>query len=150
MKVCDIVLKVDKSSIGSKGIGEFTKSEYSHTAILTELGDVIEAEYPRVNKTSFEQWIINNSKREYYFSAEYECKVDVYSYVGKKYELGRFVNFIVWRIAKWSNSHVLASWVINRDDPKKVVCSELNGLCRGFLNPHKLTPDDFAKLIKKV
>jgi len=149
MRVCDIILKTDKSKIGSVAIGNATNSDYSHTAILTEHNLVVEAEFPKVIKTDFEKWKRNNSHREYYFSDWYDSHIDVYSYVGKWYETGRFINFIVWRVAKWLKSYVLADWVINRDDPKKVVCSELNGLCRGLPNSHLLTPKDFVKFIKK-
>ncbi len=149
MRVRDIILKADKHKLGSKGIAKVTNSHYSHTAVHTENNDVIEAEFPRVICTPYEQWKRNNEGREYYYSDWYDCHIDVKKLVGKKYELGRFVNFVAWKIARWFGSYILASWVINRDNTKKVVCSELNGLCRGLPNPHKLIPKDFEKFIKK-
>jgi hypothetical protein len=150
MRCRDIILKVDKSNLGSIGIGNAIQSEYSHTAIHTELNDVIEADYPKTKKTDFEKWKKKNSNREYYFSDWYDSHVNVYSYVGKWYETGRFINFVFYRVSMWLKLTKLSLWFINRDDSNKVVCSELNGLCRGLPNPHKLTPDDFVKFIKKV
>ena len=150
MRVCDIILKIDKKQIGSVAIGNATNSEYSHTAVLTELNEVIEAEFPRVIKTDFEKWKRNNSHREYYFSKWYDSHIDVYSYVGKWYETGRFVNFGFYRVFTWLKLNIVADWFINRDNSKKVVCTELNGLCRGLPNPHKLEPKDFVKFIEKT
>ena len=142
MRVCDIILKTDKSKIGSVAIGNATNSDYSHTAVLTELNEVIEAEFPRVIKTDFEKWKVKNKHRDYYFSKWYDSHIDIYSLVGKKYELGRFVNYLLYKVFK-------SKWFINRDNSKKYVCSELNGLARGLPNSHLLTPKDFVKFIKK-
>ena len=142
MRVCDIILKTDKSKIGSVVIGNATNSDYSHTAILTENNEVIEAEFPVIIKTDFEKWKRNNSNREYYFSNWYDCHIDLNKLVGKKYEVGRFVNYLFYRLTG-------LKWFINRDNNKKYVCSEINGLARGLPNPHLLTPKDFVKFIKK-
>ena len=149
MKVCDIICDVDKTSIGSRIIGESIKSGKSHTAILTEHNIVVEANFPRVIKIDFEKWKKKNSNRNYQFSEWYDSHIDPYSYVGKWYELGRFVNFGLYRVSSWLKMPKLALWFINRDDSKKVVCSELNGLCRGLPNPHLLKPEDFVIFIKK-
>jgi hypothetical protein len=143
MRVRDIILKADNSRLGSKGIATVTNSEYSHTAIHTENNEVIEAEFPRVIITDFEKWKKNNANREYYYSDWYDCKIDVKKFVGKKYEVGRFVNYLLYKLTG-------SKWFINRDNSKKYVCSEINGLCRGLPNPHLLIPNDFEKFIKKA
>lgn len=143
MRVRDIILKADKHRIGSKGIAKVTDSEFSHTAVHTENNEVIEAEFPYVICTDFEQWKKNNEGREYYYSEWYDCHIYLKALVGKKYELGRFVNYILFKLTG-------SRWFINRDNSKKFVCSEINGLCRGLPNPHLLLPKDFVKFIKKV
>ena len=142
MRVRDIILKADKHRLGSKGIAKVTNSEYSHTAVHTENNEVIEAEFPRVICTEYEQWKRNNEGREYYYSDWYDCHISLNLLVGKNYEIGRFVNYLLYKLTG-------AKWFINRDNSKKYVCSELNGLCRGLPNPHLLIPQDFEKFIKK-
>ena len=143
MRVCDIILKENKRNVGSLLIADVTNSEYSHTAVLTENNEVIEAEFPRVIITDFEKWKKKNAGREYYFSDWYDCHINVNLLIGKNYELGRFVNYLLYKITG-------AKWFINRDNAKKYVCSEINGLCRGLPNPHLLIPNDFEKFIKKA
>lgn len=142
MRVRDIILKADKRKIGSLAIAEITHSKYSHTAVLTENNEVIEAEIPIVICTDFEKWKVKNKHREYYFSDWYDCNIDINLLKGKKYELGRFVNYLLYKLTG-------SKWFINRDNSKKYVCSEINGLCRGLPNPHLLVPQDFVKFIKK-
>jgi hypothetical protein len=142
MRVRDIILKADKKKIGSKAIAEITKSDYSHTAVLTENNEVIEAEFPRVICTGFDKWKLKNKYREYYFSDWYDCNINLKLLIGKNYELGRFVNYLLYKLTG-------SKWFINRDNAKNYVCSEINGLCRGLPNPHLLVPQDFVKFIKK-
>jgi hypothetical protein len=143
MRVCDIILKAKKNNVGSLLIADVTNSEYSHTAVLTENNEVIEAEFPRVIITDFEKWKKKNVGREYYFSDWYDCHINVNLLIGKNYELGRFVNYLLYKLTG-------SKWFINRDNAKKYVCSEINGLCRGLSNPHLLIPNDFEKFIKKA
>jgi hypothetical protein len=143
MRVCDIILKAKKNNVGSLLIADVTNSEYSHTAVLTENNEVIEAEFPRVIITDFEKWKKKNVGREYYFSDWYDCHININLLIGKNYELGRFVNYLLYKLTG-------SKWFINRDNSKKYVCSEINGLCRGLPNPHLLIPNDFEKFIKKA
>ncbi len=150
MLVRDIICEAIEGNIFSEGIADATKSKYSHSAVQTKKGDVIEAEFDKgVICTESFFWHVKNAKRKMIFSNWYESKIDPYTLVGKKYFRGMFINFLLFRFCKWLRLNKLASNIINRANSSQFVCSTVNAKCRGMLNPHLVLPKDLLAFINK-
>ena len=152
MLVRDIFLYADEENPVSKGISIALKSPYSHSAIqIKETLEVIEAVPIKVINSDNLLWNYKNSKRKKVYSEWYVSKVDPRTFVGKKYEYGRYINFLSYRILLWLKFTKWANYINSLDNPKRLVCLEINARCRGFKNPQSVTPKDFEPyLIYKI
>ena len=148
MQIRDILLEPIRGNILSEGIAETTKSKYSHSAVQTKLGHVIEAEFNKgVIQTDSYEWHKNNANRKIIISNWYESKIDPYTLVGKKYFKGKFINFLLFRVFTWLKLNKLASNIINRTNENQLVCSTVNAKCRGMANWWLVLPKDLEKFI---
>jgi hypothetical protein len=139
----DYVLAPIHGNILSEGVADITKSKASHTAVLCiDTTLMYEASIEGVVCTIYSEWIIKNKKRIIGISDNYWSDFDISKTKGKRYDLGKMVNFVLYRIFSWLKLNKLASNVINRDSKNSYFCSELNALCRGELNPHLVIPED--------
>jgi hypothetical protein len=143
MLVRDILLEPIKGNILSEGIAETIKSKYSHSAIQTKLGHVIEANFDKgVICTDSYEWHRNNANRKIIMSDWYESNIDPYTLVGRKYFKGKFINFLLFRVFTWLRLNKLANNIINRANEDQLVCSTINAKCRGIANDWLVLPKD--------
>jgi hypothetical protein len=150
MLVRDILLEAISDNPLSEGIAEITKSKLyiSHSAVETSEGDVIEAEFLYgVIKTNAYLWDIKNQNRKKYYSEWYTPVENPYTFVGKKYFKGMFINFVLYRIFSWIKLDKIANNVINRANEKQLICSTVNARCRGIVKYWLTLPKDLQQFV---
>lgn len=138
------VLAVTSSNL----IAKETESKYSHGAVKILGYDgiwyVIEAEFPKVRRIPYDEWLIINKGREITEIKNIKVKFDPNNMIGDWYQTGAFINKILWKL--FGKTTKLAKWIINRDYNKQEVCFELQARTIGLINPHLITGIDFEKL----
>lgn len=134
---CTLLLIHRPKNLISKGIRFFTDSYWNHSAILVD-GWVIEAEYPKVRKIKYVDWLEINANREVYLIDNLELKNDIRNLVGIKYDLGVFINELLFYATK-------NEYFANRDAPNKWYCHELSAFALGLPNYWKSTGRTLAE-----
>ena len=148
------ILICRRNSFLSKMIRKFTKSEWSHTAMVLEVWDriyIIEMQSKGVELVSFENWI---KKWNYTFTRFYsknsfdkkELALKAMSIVGDKtkYDYFTFIFRIPYKLVtkkyKYKGEEI---------ETKRLICSQLTGWIHNLPNWHKMTPKSQYNYLNK-
>jgi len=150
LKTGDILL-CRSHSLLSKLIRKATKSHWSHTAHVVDIwGEmyVVEAQISGVDPKSWDNWV---KKYNYEWVAirnprmgdEREFCKRSFSLVGVTgYDLVTFLIRHPWRI-------ITGSWRNQKNDNKKMICSQYTAWCHSLPDSARLVPDDVARYAKE-
>ncbi len=140
---CHVILCHKKNSLISKGIRFITGSYWNHSAILVN-NFVYEAVFPRIRKMRYSEWVDINENVERK-AIEYELINDPNEMVGKSYDLGIFINEVLFYLTK-------LEFFSNRNNENKWFCFEFSAYCVGkneYWSANGLTFDKKSYICKK-
>lgn len=128
---CHVILCHKNNSLISKGIRFITGSYWNHSAILVN-NFIYEAVFPRIRKIRYSEWVDINENVERK-AIEFELINDPNEMVGKSYDLGIFINEVLFYLFARINGKTSksAKFFSNRNNDSKWFCFEFSAYCVG-------------------